>query len=148
MLVSCSACSAKFQLPDAKIAGRKARMKCKNCGEPIVIDGTAVRVSAGPKAPPPPSRLASKPKHEIPDFNDQTVALNLLDAEALTRQSREAETAAAPEAEDRITPVSSPLASESLLDQSYVDAAMDALEQKVFSVPAPKPPTNLSIACG
>jgi len=139
MLVSCSACSAKFQLPDEKIAGRKARMKCKNCGELIAIDGTAVRVSAAPKAPPPPSRQASKPRHEAPSYSDHTVAISAQEAEALTRQSREAETEAAPEIEDRITPISSPLAAEHLLDQGYVDAAMDALEQKIFSVPAPRP---------
>lgn len=140
MLVTCSACSAKFQLPDEKIAGRKARMKCKNCGEPIVIDGTALRPGAPAKAPPAPSkRAAPAAKPEVPDFGDQTIALRQEDAEALSRQARELDAPSAADLDDRITPVSSPLASEHQLDQSYVDAAMDALEQKVFSLPAPGP---------
>lgn len=143
MLVTCSACSAKFQLPDDKIRGRKARMKCKTCGASIAIDGTSLGANTSHAAPPPPSRRGPPPRvheQEVLTFNDQTVALGPGEAEALSRQSREGELSVAPDLEDRITPVSNPRAApSSLLDDNYVDAAMDALEQKVFSVPAPHP---------
>lgn len=46
MLVSCSSCTAKFNIPDAKIAGKRARMKCKKCGTVIAIDGTGIKLAA------------------------------------------------------------------------------------------------------
>jgi len=140
MFVTCSACSARFDLPDDKIAGRKARMKCKTCGAPIAIDGTGLAAggAAPHKAPPVPSRPSGGAKAETLSFNDQTVALGVEEAAALSTQSRRAEAPSAPDLEDRITPVSKPHAAP-LLDERYVDAALDALEQKVFSVPAPKP---------
>jgi len=143
MLVTCSACSAKFQLPDDKIRGRKARMKCKTCGASIAIDGTSLGANVSHAPPPPPSRRGPPPRAHEPEvlsFSDQTVALGPGEAEALSRQSREGDRPVAPDLEDRITPVSNPRAAPSpLLDDNYVDAAMDALEQKVFSVPAPHP---------
>ncbi len=48
MLVTCPACSARFQLPDERIAGRRARMKCKRCDSHIIIDGTSISVSESP----------------------------------------------------------------------------------------------------
>jgi len=140
MLVTCSACSAKFQLPDDKIAGRRARMKCKTCGAPIAIDGTSLRPHASTGGPPPPPsrRPSAQAKAETLTFTDQTVALGAEEAQALSWQSRQLEAPAPADLEDRITPVSNPRAA-ALLDDGYVDEAMSALEQKVFSVPAPKP---------
>lgn len=69
MLVTCPACSAKFQLPDAKIAGRRARLRCKKCGQPIAVDGTGLGL--GP-APAP----------------DETVPLSPAESEALAGRAR------------------------------------------------------------
>src|SRR5688572_15161158 len=112
MLVSCSACSAKFQLPDDKIAGRKARMKCKTCGAPIAIDGTSLRPPGASAAPPlPPSRRpGAAPPTESLSFNDQTVALGAEEAEALSQHARRIDAAVPTDLEDRITPVSNPRA--------------------------------------
>src|SRR5690349_18035369 len=39
MNVQCLSCSSRYSVPDAKVQGRKVRIKCKRCGEPILIDG-------------------------------------------------------------------------------------------------------------
>lgn len=46
MLVRCPSCSAKFNVPDAKIAGKRAKMQCKKCGSVIPIDGTSLALGA------------------------------------------------------------------------------------------------------
>ncbi|MEM7608292.1 MAG: GYF domain-containing protein [Myxococcota bacterium] len=35
----CNHCKAKYQIPDEKIAGRNLRMKCRKCGNEIIIRG-------------------------------------------------------------------------------------------------------------
>lgn len=40
MNVQCLSCSSRYSVPDAKVQGRKVRIKCKRCGDPILIDGT------------------------------------------------------------------------------------------------------------
>ncbi|HEU5073246.1 MAG TPA: zinc-ribbon domain-containing protein, partial [Polyangiaceae bacterium] len=40
MNVQCLSCSSRYSVPDAKVQGRKVRIKCKRCSEPILIDGT------------------------------------------------------------------------------------------------------------
>ncbi len=42
MNVQCLSCSSRYSVPDAKVQGRKVRIKCKRCGEPILIDGTGL----------------------------------------------------------------------------------------------------------
>ena len=51
MNVTCSACPAKYVIPDEKVRGRKVRIPCKHCGAAIIIDGTALVAEAvAPKA--------------------------------------------------------------------------------------------------
>jgi len=52
MNVTCPACSSRYAIPDEKIAGRRARIKCKRCGQLVSVDG---RHLTPPQAPPPPS---------------------------------------------------------------------------------------------
>ncbi len=40
MLVICTACPAQYSVPDAKIRGRKVRVKCKRCGTSFIVDAT------------------------------------------------------------------------------------------------------------
>ncbi|HXS15726.1 MAG TPA: zinc-ribbon domain-containing protein, partial [Polyangiaceae bacterium] len=64
MIVNCSTCSARFNVPDVKVSGRRARMKCKKCGAPIIIDGT--HLERGPSSAshaPPSSPTGSQPRH-------------------------------------------------------------------------------------
>jgi predicted Zn finger-like uncharacterized protein len=42
MRVTCEACGAKYNLPDDKVRGRKAKVRCKRCSASIVVDGTSV----------------------------------------------------------------------------------------------------------
>lgn len=46
MKVSCQACGAHYNLPDDKVRGRKAKVRCKKCGANIVVDGTAIEGGA------------------------------------------------------------------------------------------------------
>lgn len=65
MLVVCSSCSAKFNVPDAKVAGKRARMKCKKCGTSIPIDGTSLTNQPGgtPPSRPALSQPSPPPSH-------------------------------------------------------------------------------------
>lgn len=51
----CSHCKAKYQISDERVAGRTLRMKCRKCGEDIVISGDTLFSSH------PPAPAADKP---------------------------------------------------------------------------------------
>ena len=82
MIIECQTCHARFRLDDSRIKGRGARVKCRKCGESIVVLkdgapppppapggdgffdlGSAVRDSAGehPGFPPPAGNLIPFP---------------------------------------------------------------------------------------
>ncbi len=42
MKVSCQACQAKYTIADAKVAGKIAKIRCKKCGEIVVINGKSL----------------------------------------------------------------------------------------------------------
>lgn len=42
MKVSCQSCGAQYNLPDDKVRGRKAKVRCKKCSAQIIVDGTSV----------------------------------------------------------------------------------------------------------
>ncbi|HEX2731124.1 MAG TPA: zinc-ribbon domain-containing protein [Polyangiaceae bacterium] len=46
MRVTCESCGANYNLPDAKVRGRKAKVRCKRCSGTIVVDGTALDPSS------------------------------------------------------------------------------------------------------
>lgn len=37
MIVTCPNCSKKYQIPEAKLAGKPRRLRCKNCREVFII---------------------------------------------------------------------------------------------------------------
>jgi len=37
MIIECPACRTRFRLDEAKIKGRGARVRCRRCGEPIIV---------------------------------------------------------------------------------------------------------------
>lgn len=41
MKVSCQSCGAQYNLPDDKVRGRKAKVRCKKCSAQIIVDGTS-----------------------------------------------------------------------------------------------------------
>ncbi|HLO09425.1 MAG TPA: zinc-ribbon domain-containing protein, partial [Desulfobacteria bacterium] len=82
MIIECQTCHARFRLDEARIKGRGARVKCRKCGDSIVVLkdsapapppasggegffdlGSAVRESAGegPPSPPPVGNLIPFP---------------------------------------------------------------------------------------
>lgn len=46
MRVTCESCGANYNLPDSKVRGRKAKVRCKRCAGTIVVDGTALDPSS------------------------------------------------------------------------------------------------------
>jgi predicted Zn finger-like uncharacterized protein len=49
IIIECNTCRARFRLDESKIKGRGARVRCRKCGDAIVVMRTA-----GPSAPPSP----------------------------------------------------------------------------------------------
>ena len=86
MIIECQTCHARFRLDEARIKGRGARVKCRKCGESIVVLkdvapappapggegsfdlGSAVRETAGeaPAFPPPAGNLIPFPAPSRP----------------------------------------------------------------------------------
>lgn len=95
MIVSCQACSTKFQVPDEKVAGKRARLPCRKCGQPIPIDGRGLRspatkATAPPRLPPRPSPFPDEAREDWKvRFTDQTVTLARAEALALSMQARD-----------------------------------------------------------
>lgn len=48
MIIECQTCHARFRLDESRIKGRGARVKCRKCGDSIVV------LKDGPSAPPAP----------------------------------------------------------------------------------------------
>ena len=150
MQVTCSACSAKYNIPDERVAGKRARMKCKKCAEPIIIDGRHL----GTQAPSPsvsassvveaPKTLATKsdqphPRASQPSFSDETTILGAEQRSALAEESSRTENY---RTESKTSPViklgeagRSP-AADGLFDDGDVDAAMDSLSHAFGWKPA------------
>ncbi|HEY2405534.1 MAG TPA: zinc-ribbon domain-containing protein, partial [Polyangiaceae bacterium] len=49
MNVTCTACPAKYSVPDEKVRGKKVKITCKHCGTGIVVDGTGLGPGPAPK---------------------------------------------------------------------------------------------------
>ncbi|HWA74745.1 MAG TPA: DUF4339 domain-containing protein [Polyangiaceae bacterium] len=47
MNVACTACPAKYAVPDERVRGKRARITCKHCGTSIIVDGTHLGPSEG-----------------------------------------------------------------------------------------------------
>ena len=48
MKVTCQSCGARYGIADAKIRGRRAKVRCKSCKAVFVVDGTALDPDAEP----------------------------------------------------------------------------------------------------
>jgi predicted Zn finger-like uncharacterized protein len=85
MIIECPMCRARFRLDEAKIKGRGARVRCRRCGEAIVV----LKPEEARTAPPPDA------------------GLGLLDLRSVVRESLE-ETPPAGEPETHAAPPPSP----------------------------------------
>src|SRR5690606_2388873 len=45
MKITCNSCGSKYTIADAKVLGKKVKVRCKGCKESILVDGT--QLSAG-----------------------------------------------------------------------------------------------------
>lgn len=79
MRISCESCGALYNLPDDKVRGRRAKVRCKKCRATIIVDGTSL----------PPD----------PDFDDDdaTAVMNVADI-AAARATAQPGIAAQPDA--------------------------------------------------
>jgi predicted Zn finger-like uncharacterized protein len=46
MKVACQQCGTAYSVADEKVAGRRVKLRCKHCSEPMIIDGTTLQGSA------------------------------------------------------------------------------------------------------
>ena len=56
MKISCQSCQAKYTIADDKVVGKIVKIRCKKCGETIVVNGSggtgeAIAASAYPEVP-------------------------------------------------------------------------------------------------
>jgi predicted Zn finger-like uncharacterized protein len=72
MKVACQQCGTAYSVADEKVAGRRVKLRCKNCSEPMIIDGTAVRADASADTPDAVTQLA--PDQVTPVFLDAPFA--------------------------------------------------------------------------
>jgi predicted Zn finger-like uncharacterized protein len=42
MKITCSSCGSKYTIADAKVQGKKVKVRCKGCKESILVDGTQI----------------------------------------------------------------------------------------------------------
>ena len=55
MKISCNACGASYGIADEKVAGRLVKVRCKNCGAAIVVDGREAHAAAPKHSSIPPA---------------------------------------------------------------------------------------------
>ena len=58
MIIECKTCHTRFRLDESRIKGRGARVKCRKCGDSIVVlkDGASAPAPPAPPAPSVPGR--------------------------------------------------------------------------------------------
>jgi predicted Zn finger-like uncharacterized protein len=64
MNVACTACPAKYAVPDERVRGKRVRITCKHCGTFIVVDGTALGAASGSQVGPLPQTAAANAARE------------------------------------------------------------------------------------
>lgn len=52
MKITCQSCGAKYAIADDKVRGRRVKVRCKGCNEPIIVDGYAEEREEAPAADP------------------------------------------------------------------------------------------------
>ena len=52
MKIECNHCGAGYSVADEKVAGRRLKLRCKKCSEPIRVDGTTLAAESTDAAVP------------------------------------------------------------------------------------------------
>jgi hypothetical protein len=122
LIVTCSSCSVKYTVPDAKVRGRKVRATCKHCRSPILIDGTEkpeplrrpdLPALIGTDAGDDATRVFSRPDFSV---HDEATVVGQIPAAALEAERRYAQRTAPPPANG---PTSEPLLASSTSSLSF-----------------------------
>lgn len=76
MKITCESCGSKYTIADAKVKGRKVKVRCKGCKESILVDGTQLE--------PSDTQESLTSSEDAPDFDDaapktDTWSVNLSD---------------------------------------------------------------------
>jgi len=74
MKITCNSCGAKYAIADEKVRGRRVKVRCKSCSEPIVVDGY-VEQEAAPEPVAPPADAWSV---NLSDTDQRTMTTNEL----------------------------------------------------------------------
>ena len=73
MKITCQSCGAKYAIADEKVRGRRVKVRCKGCNEPIVVDGY--------NEPPQDQYAAPPPAQEGGNAAADTWSVNLTDTD-------------------------------------------------------------------
>ena len=76
MNVACTACPAKYAVPDDKVRGRKVKITCKHCGTAIVVDGSKM-VEGAATAPATGASVAPAKATVVPLTDSASVQANV-----------------------------------------------------------------------
>ncbi len=70
MKITCDSCGSKYTIADAKVSGRKVKVRCKSCKSTILVDGTTASAAGGTEieeglagvSDPPPAQSPAAPR--------------------------------------------------------------------------------------
>ena len=132
MIIKCQACQARFRLDESKIKGKGARIRCRKCGESIIVMKSDI-------PPPQKSSPAEKEQFDLravlqePTLRPPLQPRDEVDAafESTLGRERETEQAQAPAPAEPVAPS---------LKQDEVDAAFEKIlggEREIEQAPPP-----------
>jgi predicted Zn finger-like uncharacterized protein len=146
MNVSCSQCSTRYAIPDAKVRGRKVRLPCRRCGAPIIIDARSV--PQGAASAPASGGAAPRPVNTPPATADDTWSVSVggsvleLSATAIAEELRAERIGRGAYVWRSGMAAWQPLEKDPQLVRKLAAAGMDV--SKAVGVPAPKAPSSSS----
>lgn len=88
MKITCDSCGSKYTIADAKVKGRKVKVRCKGCKESILVDGTQLDEASAeessddesnPEAASTAEKETSAPAEEAPKKDKNLWSVNLTD---------------------------------------------------------------------
>ncbi len=84
MKITCPACGSKYAIADDKVRGRRVKVRCKSCSEPIIVDGYAE--PAPEAAPAPPASYGGAPAQQS---SEEVWSVNLSDTDQRSMTTNE-----------------------------------------------------------
>jgi two-component system, sensor histidine kinase and response regulator len=100
MIAECTSCGKKYRVDESKIQGREVRVRCKACGEVILISPPDV-----PSTPPSPPPEVSPPPEPTPSLSSALEPPTPVSADELTFEETPPEPASKPSLKKKKPPV-------------------------------------------